>query len=77
VRPPDQPPFRATFHDALTHGDVRHPQQGDLVHVLFDAKSRKVRLSDEYKGSLVKDADKEAADPTARWSGAGGSGLCH
>jgi hypothetical protein len=58
VRPSDQPPFRATFHDALMHGYVKHPGQGDVVDVLFDPNSHKVKLGDEYKGS-PREADKD------------------
>jgi hypothetical protein len=49
VRPDGQPVFRATFHDALMHGSVNHPAESDVVNVLFDAKSQRVKLSDEYK----------------------------
>jgi hypothetical protein len=61
VRPPGQETFRTTFHDALMHGYVKHPAQGDVVNVLFDSKSHKVKLSDEYKFS-PREADKEEAE---------------
>ena len=32
VRPEGQPVFRATFHDALMHGYVQHPAEGDVVN---------------------------------------------
>ena len=55
VRPAGEPTFRATFHDALMHGNVKHPAEGDVVNVLFDAKSQKVKLSDEYKFSPAQE----------------------
>ena len=58
---PSQPAFRATFHDALMHGYVKHPAQGDVVNVLFDPKSHKVKLGDEYKGSPREADEKDDA----------------
>jgi hypothetical protein len=54
VRPADEAPFRATFHDPLMHGHWNHPAQGDVVNVLFHPKSHEVKLSDEYKISPRK-----------------------
>lgn len=51
VRPEGQAPFRATFHEPLTHGHYDHPRPGDVVNVLFNPKSHKVKLSPEYKVS--------------------------
>jgi hypothetical protein len=58
---------------------VQHPAQGDVVNVLFDPKSHKVKLGDEYSGSS-RQADKQkterfqamAGAPPATPSAAGG-----
>ncbi|MGO9900341.1 MAG: hypothetical protein ACLP0J_11740 [Solirubrobacteraceae bacterium] len=43
------------------HGAVNHPAEGEVVNVLFDAKSQKVKLSDEYKLDQHKQG-KDKAD---------------
>jgi hypothetical protein len=42
------------------HGYVKHPKQGDVVDVLFDPKSHKVKLTDEYEGSPAEAERGEA-----------------
>jgi hypothetical protein len=54
VRPANEPPFRATFHDPLMHGHFDHPVEGQVINVLFNPRSHEVKLSDEYKISPHK-----------------------
>ncbi|MCW2626434.1 MAG: hypothetical protein JWR48_3156 [Mycobacterium sp.] len=51
VRPEGEAPFRATFHEPLMHGHSEHPRPGEVVNVLFDAKSHNVKLAPEYTTS--------------------------
>lgn len=54
VRPAGREAFRAMFHDPLMHGHWHHPAEGEVVNVLFNPKSREVKLADEYKVSPTR-----------------------
>jgi hypothetical protein len=44
VRPSNGPPFRATFHDGFFVRKAGTPSVGEVVGVLFDPKSHKVKF---------------------------------
>lgn len=57
-----QPTFRATFHEPLTHGHYDHPKAGDRVKVLFQSKSKKVKLDPQYKiGGHDQEKERDSA----------------
>ena len=64
VRPDGQPPFRATFRDPHVRGNIDHPVEGQVINVLYQPKSHKVRLIAEeweYTSGTSKD-DQRAED---------------
>jgi len=64
VRPEGQPPFRATFRDPYVRGHMDHPDEGQVIQVLYRPKSHEVKLNHEdWKLSSGKsDDDKQAED---------------
>jgi len=63
VRPDGQPPFRATFRDSYVRGTMDHPVEGQLINVLYQPKSHKVKLiAEEWKYTSGKSKDDQRAE---------------
>jgi len=63
VRPASQPPFRAKFRDPYVRGHMDHPGEGQVINVLCQPKSQKVKLiTDEWKYSSGKGKDEKQAE---------------
>ncbi len=63
VRPEGQAPFRATFRDPYIRGYRDHPSEGQVIEVLYQTKSQKVKLpADDWKYTSGKSKDEMQAE---------------
>jgi len=63
VRPEGQPQFRATFRDPYIRGYMDHPQEGQVIKVLWRPKSHDVKLNpDDWKYTTGKTKDEKQAE---------------
>lgn len=63
VRPDEQPPFRATFRDPYVRGSMDHPVEGQVINVLYQPTSHKVKLiAEEWKYTSGKSKDGQRAE---------------
>jgi hypothetical protein len=64
VVPPDAPPLRVTIHEGTfgPKGGFRNPAVGEVVGVLYDARSRKVKFDNDDPRLNASVADQARSD---------------